>query len=136
MNIVLEKSKLILKALKINLDEEKENMLLLICYIESEKLLNYLNRIDLPKGLIYTLANRVVGKFLLNNLSLGKYESINNLTPEELVQIVNIKEYETSIQYAKNESAYDEKENLIKVLNEMTKYNLTEINRYRVINWT
>lgn len=136
MTNVLEKSKLILQSLNIDIDREKEIKLNLIYDIELEALLNYINDENLPKGLAYTLASRVAGKFLLNNLILGKYEEVNNLSVDDLMQVVSIKEYETTIQYNKNEDAITKKDNLIKALNKMIEYNYEEINRFRRIRWT
>lgn len=135
MNRVLDKVKLMLRALNITVDGEKEFNLQIIYELELEKLLNYLNREELPKGLTYTLANRVLGRFLLNNLSLGKYEDINNLEFSDLLEVVEIREYETHLKYGKNQVALDNKKLLEEALKEMLKFNNSEINRYRLIVW-
>lgn len=135
MNEILSKVKKIIASLNINIEESAAIQLELIYDYELERLLNYLNRNDLPSGLKNTLAHRIVASFLLKSITLGKYADVSKLTLDELNSVVEIKEYETSIKYGKNEIAVNNIENIKKALEEMKEYNVNELQRYRLIQW-
>lgn len=135
MEEILLKVKKIIASLNVTLEDNADIQLELIYDYELEKLLNYLNRNDLPKGLKNTLVYRIVASFLLNAMTLGKYANLKSLTTEDLMSVINIKEYETSISYAKNEIVINDLTTLKKTLEDLKEYNSSELHRYRLIQW-
>lgn len=135
MEEILLKVKKIIASLNVTLEDNADIQLELIYDYELEKLLNYLNRNDLPKGLKNTLAYRIVASFLLNAITLGKYSNLKSLTTEDLMSVINIKEYETSISYAKNEIVINDLTTLKKTLEDLKEDNSSELHRYRLIQW-
>lgn len=135
MEEILLKVKKIIASLNTELKENAAIQLELIYDYELERLLNYLNRKELPKGLENTLAHRIAANFLLKSLTLNKFADVSKLTVEDLTSVIELKEYETSIKYGKNDIALNDLSNIKQALEEMKEYNADELHRYRLIPW-
>lgn len=126
----------ILALFNISINDEGNNQLDFIYDLELEKLLNYLNREDLPRQLENTLAYRIVGRFLKDSLLLNKYADLTSLTPDDLLTVTEIKEYETTIKHDKDSVLVGEKDRLLKLLDELANYsNAGELARHRRLIW-
>ena len=133
----MERVKKILSILNLVPDSAGEQKLDFIHELELERLLNYLNRDDLPKELVNTLAYRILGHFLKDSFLLEKYVSLKDLKAEDFMTIIEIKEYETNAKFSRNDILTNEKEKLLKFLDVMKDYGLeNELARHRKLIWT
>lgn len=117
----------IIKGMFKDLEYNDTNNLNLIYDIEFEKLCNYLNRDDIPKELTYTLACRVAGKELETNLIFKENQSMANL--EVLNNILELKEYETTIKYSSKNDFFNF------YVKKLVDYGKEELMRWRLVVW-
>ena len=120
----MQRVKKMLSILNLVPDSAGEQKLDFIHELELERLLNYLNRDDLPKELVNTLAYRILGHFLKDSFLLEKYVSLKDLKAEDFMTIIEI-------------ILTNEKEKLLKFLDVMKDYGLeNELARHRKLIWT
>lgn len=117
----------IIKGMFKDLEYNDTNNLNLIYDIEFEKLCNYLHRDDIPKELTYTLACRVAGKELETNLIFKENQSMANL--EVLNNILELKEYETTIKYSSKNDFFNF------YVKKLVDYGKEELMRWRLVVW-
>lgn len=123
IDISLEVINKIFRDIKYN-DKSKMS---LIYDLEFERLLNYLNRDNLPNQLIYTLAFRIAGHILRSETIFTENKALANL--DVLKNVIELKEYETTIKYTNKNDRYDI------YIDNLYNYGKGELTRWRLVIW-
>lgn len=104
--------------------------------LELEYILNKTNQKYLPKSLLNTISNRILGKILKNKLSLEEFENLKDIKLENILTVTEIREYETSIKYEKDDVSTDKLNKLQLYIDYLCQYGEDTLYRFRRISWT